>query len=1334
MSSGPRERQPSAAQAWAALLLVAAAALAAGLPVEASTVVGPKWSGPTDTDAGWHMRVPITVHNPFGAAMVDAPVAAEVDLGQALIDGGWTSFDAGGHPQLSGFQLDLASARLVRVSNLKPFTGAGSSDGRDLGEVPSIVMPGLLGRSTPAAALARPYNPASNPAVTVFFRVPVALDPGKDAFFELYFENALRQGAPLPAASAGGLAAVESLHWSTAGTHLMGPVTAPSGTPNRVTVVALYPGTKVTVSRLTQGRFSTEGVTLDGGNPATLDAGQAAVAGLGPGASPIVRIDASAPVVAAVDPVGFVPSADAGLLGGEFRFKTGSASGAARGVYLINPGQDTARVRVTGGGGPSVPYDIPAGGYGGSSLCLSGGAWAELRESTAYEVKVESGGPILVQLQPRQAQQVPAVDGAPTGTRFVAAAQWSDPGNCGLGLGQPARAQGLGEGALLNAFSLEDDIDIYPPGSSGNQHPVPPALPREPTLSDPIGLQPASTRARDRPIAFGATSPVRLFAGGLAKSGSGYAVAGPLGGSGAGREFGLPGPTLVLAPYPQTNVTATAVYAGGTATVQQLLGRNGTWSLGDDPALGRLLSAHLSADRPVLAYPTGVPAGFLAGIPGFLDASSGAAQYRGRLIELRSATGEDPFTASVKAGEASSFTFTVANHGRGVDGSAGPQESVLLDVRGVPDGWDVHFDRKSLPLGPDQQDTVHLVVKPPSGGGAGAPPTALTAVAASAADPAASDELGLVFSIRSSYGVGLWFLEPVLGPKSITATIPPGGDVDYPVFAKNTGSQPDTFVLTVDSPDGSKSANVTDLEGEAIDGVTLQPGEVRELRLAVVAGELQDGLRLTRLTAQSQTAASAIDRVTALTRVRVASDLNLTVQQPFQRLADGEEALFRLDIENQAAGSSDVQFQVLSDAPADWRAPSLFVLDPATQKRIPVQRLTVDGQSTQAIYVNLTAPAGSAAGRLVALRVVAVPDGGAGIDAPLSGIVAPRHATTGLFDADPLPVVPGLLVNATLVLRNGGNLNESILLSAASLPAGWSLALPNETVEVPRGGQANVTVGVTAGNAAPAGLYPAALALRFADGAVRALGLNFTVPSSLGTAGGAGQALEVQPGRPADIAVPYTNTGNQPVLVRLLPASGETWAFTAGAPVPVAPGASAVLSGQWAVPREQPDGRVVHRLSVEAASPAGGSKVQAARAFTLDVGRSDLVIENGTAFSTAAGGLARAAVGNTGNRPAFDVEVAVFAGDGKEAVATQRIARILPGATAEVLVPVPETAKGALSLQVDPQDAIVETTDGNNGLALTAAAGHGAPGPGPALLLALVVGAALARRGRRPGP
>lgn len=1304
----PRPPRAHPLLALATLLLVAPAFPSS---LAQSAVTGPEWFGPKGVDEGWHMRVDLRVTNPYGTPMDALPVAAELDLASLLLDAGWSGFDAGSGPVLSGFTLDFDSLRVVQVSSLGNFQGVGSSEGRILAEVPAVTMPGLLGRTSDAEEAGRPFDAKGNPSVTVFFRVPATLGAGQTAFFQVYFDSLESGTKSPPQFDEEASAAVEALHWHGTGVRLYGTVASRAGLPNQATVLAPFEGTQVTVTRLAQGAFVGTGVDLGGGsNRRTLAAGESVVAQLGPQANPVFRVQADKPVLAFAEPQGFVPAIDGGLMG--TRFLLGTASTADGGaVYLINPGTAEAEVTVRTQDGVVETYQVPGGFYGGSNLeCAPGGTWAPLPPGKTLTIDVESGGPLLVQLQPRASQQVPSVHGSPTGTKFLATALWSGATECGIGQGQRLLAGPLASSTTLRAETPETGAQLYPRLGANAPLDEPPALT---AFIVPVN----DPDARDRPILFEANQPIRLFAGGTPKNGVPSSPAGPLGGSQAGREFLVPGEALVIALYPETRVQGDLHFLDATTSLDEILGQDNVLLLESDEAHGTLQTTDLKASKPVLVYPRGSSASYLGGVPGWAETSVGPLAYRGRLLDLSGPNGEDPLQVSLKGGVETAIPLLVTNRGRAAVGTEAPSENVRLELLSTPTGWTARFDRPELPLAPGQSASVNLRVTPGLNGNDAN--VVLALVARSSDRPSVSDALIINAFQKSTYGVGIWFVQADIGPKTLQQDLAPGDTHRYPVVVKNLGGQVDTIRLVIDTPGANDRVQLQTVEGLPVDGVLLNPGQARRLDIVATAGDATAGLFVTTLVAQSDTASAVRDRVTAVTRVRVAADLVITAQDPYQLVSDGRESLFRFTLSNLANGSSDVRLGLLSNAPSSWPPSAVFAIDSTSGARIPVSATALDAGQTLQLLANVTVPPRTPAGTLVAIRLTATA-GSIYVEGTGLGVVASRHDVVARFEPD-LPVAPpGTLLVVDLVLRNLGNLNETLRIVGGALPAGWRLA--EAAVNVTQNGTGRVPLSFTVPPSAPAGRQPVSVRLVSSDATVALAHLNVTVPEVAGAEAAARSGLLAQPGQILPFVVPFRNDGNVPVRVTLAPAPSEPWAVVQNDTVVVVPGANVTLRAAWQVPRDAASGPGQHHVTLDMNPP---SQTATALGMTLDVGRANLRFNATQSLLAPSGTLVRAVVANTGDRDASAISLRVL--HGSRVVAEQEISRLSAGRQADLLIALGEVIEAPLDVVIDPADAIVETDETDN-RALLAAQVQEAPGLGLVVVVALAAMAVMMRR------
>jgi hypothetical protein len=351
------------------------------------------WWGETDMNAGWHLRIPVSVQNPLKEDLLDAVAHQDVDLRALLLAAGWPSAKQGGTRLLHEFSLDEVSVRVVEYRGLA--TGA-PDDGLIVGEVPSRASTGVLQGNLV-------YGRATNPAFHVDWVLPGALQGGKTRWFMIYLDTDLN-GAKAPAAyDPGSLAPLDDAYWTTKGTRLV-------GTARNLTLVGIEDGTTARVEAYQFGRP----VLVEAGsgssfhNPVSLQAGE--VVTLGISDTPLtILVTSDKPVLAVgTDAVtsGPVPSMDGTLLGTRFKF----VSYVAAGFWVFSPGGN-AQVTIDGN-----PVTLSPGSDTASiSVPLSP------TNPVVVPHTVTSDTPVLVFMIPGKGfvSQWPALSGGPVGARLV---------------------------------------------------------------------------------------------------------------------------------------------------------------------------------------------------------------------------------------------------------------------------------------------------------------------------------------------------------------------------------------------------------------------------------------------------------------------------------------------------------------------------------------------------------------------------------------------------------------------------------------------------------------------------------------------------------------------------------------------------------------------------------------------------------------------------------------------------------------------------------------------------------------------------------------------------
>lgn len=1247
-------------------------------------------------------------------------------------------------------------------------------------ELPSTFFPGALRDSRVTV-----FDARSNPFVSVVWRIPETLQPGEERAFMVYFDT-VANGRKAPAERSGPLgSALDSLFWAGAGLQLYGRVLPAAGQVATVTVIGTLPATSVRVFAAPPGGIF-QPVKPPQGFPGhgvpehnfTVGAGQALLAYVSTGQAVAFRLEASKPILAQAISTGFVPSLDGGVAGRQFLFAlTQPTTWEQDTIYFTAASGEPTTVQVTslatgnvavftmngagGAGSNGHPYTV-----GARSAGFSPGCTAAATQATApllptgpalYQATVVSGGPVLLQLQHASGLvPVPTVDGASAGKLFYATSGWSDQGLTNNGCVTYNRvgawfAAGADGPAGLKVTSQESPggVQVDPPGA-----PTAP-VPSPPTRTVPAGADgiagPFPAPFPDRPLLFEASAPVQLFTGlfppqvgALRGPGSGGApqhflpvyapssvpvINGPLWGLDTARSFVGMGPTDLIAPFQDTQVHATLRYqSGASRAIDTVLGANGTLFLDNLPGPDLLASFKVDSSKPIFAYPTLGPAATLAGIPPILKATPLQAEYRGYLVKLASPTGLDPVTGATTVNTSVQYTIEVTNLARTATGGDLPDE-VSLSLGAPTEGWTARLEGLStFRLASGETRQARVVVTP----GPAAEPGSLGVVgvrAMSHGNPAMQDALQVVTLLKRSFDVGIWFDRPVDGPKQKPdGKTSPGETKEYDVWVQNLGSERDRIQLEVSPPDPGWAVLLTK-EGAAVDELELDPDEAAALKLQVAPPEgLADGFLLSTVTARSLSSpGDAFDRVSATTRLKQPSSLELVAEETHLRMDPGKEALFRLRVRNTGLGTADVAFELQSDAPASWRPSRLFLLDPATGNRIGVSRLSIGHGEEATLFANVTSHPSERAGRTANLRVNAHTEDRA-VEEVLQASVRAVHRLQATVP--PLPIgVQALGANTTfrISLENRGNLDEVLRLAPGDLPAGWRLDVP-AYLTIGR----NATQAFDATLVAPVGAQPATYSVKLDLASRDGNHTLVPLPARVGAVGdglaGALPTLLGEPGRVARVTVPVSNTGNVPLTIAAERAGGETWPTPVAPPaLTLAPGARGALEYGWMVPANAPDGTTGHTLIlVLRPDDVNAATRRQEVVVRIDVGRPDLVLRAATAYQGPAGTLVEAFVANTGTRDATAATVSLL--DGAEVADRITLDRLPAGQSANVTLLRTGTPAQALAVVLDAEGTIVERDESNNQASAAPAAGRPAPSPQAALLALLLVALAASRR------
>lgn len=1290
--------------------------------------------GQTQVGQGFHIRIPVTVRNTHEYPFDNGLVVAEVDIAKKLIEVGWVKQPRAGTDLLRSFELDEASVRVVGMTNLEP-ASPGSTSGllkaydtsrrtQDPSryEVPSRHFAGFLAGSSQVA-----YDAATNPAITVMWRVEGRLEPGEERHFVIYFDSLTnRQHEPGDPAALRGGGLLDRAFWNGPGTDLLGFVSPSASQRGLVTAIGLHDDTRVNVLVANAaGTFEPQPLTGLHPNPFTIGKNEFRDVFIGNAQGTAFRLVASKPILALVDSEGFIPTPTGEVVGNEFLFATNyGADDGQDSLFFYNrhPGLAPTIVRLHSlkdGKTTDIhlsdpqnqfPYTLGAHALEleteGSTCTFPPPDEAAIIETgrNQYRAVVISGGPVALQLQPITGiTQIPSTDDAPYGTAFWTALSRStgvrQGGTCLRNVQQYATYATSATAARLELTTPEAPTRIFPPCQGTS---CPPGEIVGPAPLTTMGGRTFDTEDfSDRPLRFQTDSPAWLMISPTAApSLASAALRGPLGGAQGARVFAGIGPTLVYAPYNDTVVQGRIDYAlSGVVDIELLLAKERLTPLPERAGNNRILWYTLEANRPLLVLPRGAAPGFLAGIPPLLHATIHEADYRGHLVEIRSATGLDPATSSTVPGGTASYTFLVTNRGRAA-GATDLPDTIEISHSPPPRGWSATLSRTALRLATGETQEVQLFVTAP----VGAPPGALAALtvrAQSRSMPLVADTADAVTFIKRSFNVGLWF-DHVDGPKAVTDITSASDPVDYQLVLQNRGTVRDRISVSFSPPDGEWDVILL-RDGAEVVEVELEPLETDSFTLRVrPPSSAAEGVLLTSVEARSLSTPAILDRVAATTKLRAPSLLVLTIDNDTVWVSTGNEALFNLTLRNEGQGTTEVSLELQHERLPSWTEPRIFLRTSPGNARAYLDRVSLGPGDVLPLSIATTVSSDAAAAERTSIRFSATSSNGASsLEDFLTAIVLPHHDLAIEAPIGPIRFERGG-TNLTMEVRieNRGNLHERLRLNPASVPAGWVLRPAASEVLVPRNRTQVVSVHIMTPSSAGEGDYQLAMDIISFDG-------NRTRIPFVGRMGGftmdavdGVRRSAAQPGRTAQASFSFENLGNVPLDVRVQQAPGEVWELAGKKDATsVPPGAEVSVTVAWRVPPEAASGTSRHRaLLVARPTSAGVAAFERTLEADIDVGRADLRIVEVKSFLGAAGSVIFALVANEGQRAAYNAELVLRVGD----VVIDRVVmgEVPPGSQQNATLLRPDGATGQATIVADPSNAVPESDESNNAFAV----------------------------------
>lgn len=1347
------------------LLLALANVPTPALAIDATTLQYWPTSQP-QVGEGFHLRVPVTVHNQFDQPIRNGVVLAELDLRQRLIDAGWVSEARGAGDVLQSFDLDQDSIRVVEMTNFNPPSSGGTSgllraydtrrdpsDPRRY-EIPSIHFEGLLSDEGQIT-----FDPKTNPTLTVMWRVPGQMGPGDQRFFVVYFDSLTNTDhEPSDSSALLGGTLLDRAFWNGPGTDLVGFVAPRDGQPGQITVIGLSANTEVAVLIANAGgTFAPQPPTGVDSNPFNLQANEVKDVFISDTFGTAFRLVSDKPILALVESEGFVPTLAGEIVGTEFHFATtysGPASQDSLFVYNRHPNNAgtvveltdivTNAVKTIHLSDPSNQFPYTMGAHATDPRPEGTGCVFPESDETVvlppgphkYRARVVSGGPISIQLQPFQGiTPVPAWDQGPRGSEHWTALSRSSAvlrnGACGLNLQQYATYATSLEESRLELRWLDANTRLDPPCTPQNCPPGTLIGPGPETTLD--GRTFNTGDITDQPLRFAFSAPSWLFvAPSLSPSLAQAAMRGPLGGASGGREFAGLGPTSLYAPYANTKVEAQVEYSlSGIVETTFDLAAERIVSLPERGATDRILWYTLSASRPIVALPRGAAPGFLGGIPAVLESVVHDVDFRGHLIEIRSPTGLNPVTASTVPGQPALYTFEVTNLGRGAAGAT-LSDTVELDVGQVPTGWVAALSRTAIRLNTGETEEVVLSVTPP----ADAPPGALgqlTVTAASRGNPKVFDTTDSVTRIKRSFDIGIWF-DQIDGPKAVEEDVAQGETTDFAVVVQNRGTVRDVVGLSFTNPDAGWTVELLQ-DGTRIDGIALESLEVANLVLRVTPPVgVAEGVLFTTVDARSLSSPSVVDRIAATTKLRAPSFLTLSTDNDTVWVMPGEAAIFNLTVRNEGLGTTEVILEQQTGFLAGWTRPKIVLRSALGDDAPELSRISLSPGQELPLSVVTNASEWALGGQRRSIRFAASSASDASaVDDFLTAIVLAKHDLRATFPGGVAFDHGGENKSVEIRLENKGNLRETFRISTGSVPAGWKLHPSTRELIVPRNGTQVLRAWIVPASIAEVGSYNVTLDLTSHDGnrtrikLVATIGI-FTADTIDGVA-----VLEGQPGRTASHAFEFQNLGNTPVKVDLEPTPGEAWRIDLLAdPVIVPAGANASIPVRWHIPVTAGSGLTRHTATLHV-DPEGSGTSPYTRAFESDiiVGRPNLRVLDVRTFPGPAGTLVHVTIANDGQRPAYDVAVVLESGE--EIVDSIALGTVGAGDRLNVTMLWPSSARGPVMVVIDPEGTVTESDRADNThevQTIAAAEAAEVPAVAPIAAIAVAMLLALVRRTR----
>lgn len=1317
-------------------------------PAAAQAPLDPWW-GPSSRDAptqGWAVRIPLAVDNPFDyPTPANYPVAVDIDFGKLLVEAGWTNETKFGEARLRGFTLDVDSIRVVEYGR---GWSTGPIEGARTEPTPHAFYPAPFeGKRT------RDFDPALNPSGTLMFLVQKSMAPAERRYFYVY-ANPLEYGDTSPtvgldpaksvAQRLQARAPLDAYLWGSArGTVFYGFEPQQQGNGHLIHVRPLEPAkpTTITAYQYSLGKFVPIPESVNYRNPRTVPAFFTTdVTFLVPAGTPF-KIVADRPVVVsghgALDgnggsgeSFGFVPSLTGSFAGQSFfayGFRSNKNDGTGIGPVNVIKATTAASVEVylSSGGGQRLAATLtnanPIQTFG-----IPAGQWSFIFATSPILV---SSSPIsqLNQASPFQGHTVPALSGGPSGIEF-ATTMVPDGGFLRV---CPEATSAI---RILDAGN--QNLQIYPEGATLS---TPPAK-----VSPSVGCETVRASAATPPNTFQVLSvkdekvpvpdapvPVRVLAGADARLNGALTrpFVGQYGGLG-GTDYYTDGRTGILGHFNDTRLLIQEETSrdGRTGVVWKNLsvGADGFVQLDPTATPDSTGRYHIVATKPVTVVSTEEATTYgygryVGGRPPNLASTTGEAEFRGPLVELRYP--DDPLRRSVPVstgpGNPLDLRLDVVNLGRWIAGESLPDAIAITCT--APEGWRVKGCDQEMTLGSGTSQRLNLQITPSEDSETkSSKPVKIFARSKSSGIGA---EFTFNVNVEVRYGVSMWLGEEG-GPKRQDPPLgtDPGKAREHRIVIKNTGSNADTFDLSMDPPNPGWTQRLLH-RGVEVTSLKLDAGAKDELLFVVTPPDDENPAykyNYVDVRAVSQRQASAGDVVKPDTRLRPKVSISLELDPQTQVSPPNVTARFNLTVLNSGNDIFRIVFTKEGLLPPGWNA------------SMAVEEIDLGPGEPYTFEVRMTPPAAARAGDLATLKISAETDAGGGQRIPgdeVSAVVVVRKIhdlqVPPLLDAQ---AEPGETITYVLPITNLGNGPDAIEILPGAITPAWTLVAGNDSLLVGYNESIDLPLRLTVPPATAPNLYNVTFTVRLSRETTQNLSIPVEVKrvARLGFEGAA--TLATTQGKPTEVPFLARNRGNVEGAYDLAADVPAGWSASfAPARVTLAPGQSQPVTLRLNASRDAADGDHDVTLRARLAGEAAG-----AQALPTRLAKPQLTVQDVSASGTLRAGelvLVTATIANQGEIDAENVSVALVA-DGVvvDQVTINRVG--VDDAKVATLNWVATGGADDVRVVIDPENLIVMPDREGSAAEVAFGSRLFTPGPTPVLALLAVALLALARRRR----